>query len=407
SHNSELSVLPSIERIFDIERQFLKQHKRLPVSASDWHLNGDPHYVPTINLEGTSSQLGTSLSAYLFADSREKEKERVINYMIETQNIFVDRESVSIYHNATSAIFALLKIVTSRKRSRVLVQSPCYFSIYSALDIIGLQPILYRSKAVDNFVIDPGDLLETAREQAIDLIIFTDPLYCVGTDNKNAILSVLPRLSDLGIACIIDSSAGGFGPNGAPVWIDGQYIKPAMDYDLCFYVDSPTKKLLINSEKHALIFGNSKILAEVEGYSDHFSGSFSRGQLQTLHWLYDTANGSELSRCQSGNIGIIEKHDLLLSALADEFTNIKKFKRSQGSYSTIQNTALVQQDIDPFALYKTLLDEKDVRLLPGHLFGFSQGEGVSVRINLFRHPSVLKAAVKALSEFNLYLGQRA
>jgi aspartate/methionine/tyrosine aminotransferase len=394
-------MLPSIEEIFAIDREYLQRNRSLPVSVSDWHLTDAVYDLPNIPHFRAASENSYGLSDYLFSDSRGSEKRIVLNYIERRLGLDASRFSVSVFTNATAALFSLLAHLTSGRDARVLVQTPFYFSIAGALRFCSAHGVMFHVRADDNYSFDADAFVRMVDDQAIDIAILTDPMYCTGIRNTEKVLLAIAALADRNVICLIDSSAGGFeAANRIPI-IEPLYVDAVSRFKNVFYIDSPTKRMLINSAKHALIFGDPATLEKVEGLADHFAGSLTREQLIVLaHVFSDEAWPSITAACHSNAVRLA-RGLAFVSAACSEHDVLAVSPREAGLYALVDRSDVRQRKLSASAFYKAMLTQSEVRALPGHLFGVSNSDRMAIRINLFRHPSIIDKAIAAFSKLDV------
>jgi len=394
-------MLPSIEEIFAIEREYLRRNGALPASLSDWHLSGATYDLPNVPDLRNASEKSYAISDYLFSDSRQSEKQIVLSYIERRFALDTSRISVSVFTNTTAALFSLLTHLTLGKDARVLVQTPFYFSIAGALRFCSAHGMMFHVRAEENYSFDADAFVRMVDDQAIDIAILTDPMYCAGIRNTEKVLSAIAALADRGVLCVVDSSAGGFEVTSDIIVVEPLYIEAASRFKNLFYVDSPTKRTLINSAKHALIFGDPATLEKIEGLADHFAGSLTREQLNVLaHLFSDEAQTSIATACRSNALRLA-RGLAFVGAACSEHDVLAVSSREAGVYALVDRSDMRQRQLSAAAFYKAMLRRSNIRALPGHLFGVSNSDRLAIRINLFRHPNIIHKAIAAFSELDV------
>lgn len=393
-------MLPSIEELFAIERRHLEKYSALPPSVSDWHLTDIQPSVPAFSIP-PSKDTSYDLSEYLFSDSREDEEQLILRHLEERYGLTQGGLGVSIFTNTTAALFSLITHLAKDRSLRALVQSPFYFSIASAFRYSAIEGVYFHTTSRDDFVFDSQRFVDAASDQRVDIAILTDPVYGAGASNTPEILRAVEALSTRNIPCIIDGSAGGLNSATDNHILVPAYLNAVRAFQNVFYVDSPTKRMLINSAKHALIFGSSATLRNLEGIADHIVGSLAREQLQILVATFSEENQSAIATAARANADLINRGYSFLTAACEEHSSLKVSKRSAGMYALVSRTDIAQRDVDPNEFYKRMIERNEVRIIPGHFFGVADTDGLAIRVNLLRHPSIVTRAVRAFSEFNL------
>ena len=391
-------MLPNLEPIFLKERQFLNHNNRLPPSVSDWHIDPQSIHLPEELIGRMPTPTTEAYSKYYFSDNRESDKRSISQFVERQLSVKTKENKIGIFPNSTSALFSLIMSISNKNIGASLLQTPLYFSAVKAFMLRQSNIIMFHAKSESSFFIQADRLEDSVKENKISILLITDPIFCIGIKNSGLLLETLRRICDKGVLVVVDGSAGGFCSYGALGLFERDYITLATELSNFVYIDSPTKRLMVNGCKHALLFGSSELVERAESFTDYFIGSFSSDQIQFIKLLYSGQFTDEIEHCIDRNRTFVQNKYALIRNIS-KGTSLYVPKNECGIYTSIFFKYIESSEINPYEMFDWFLEESDIRILPTQFFGFSPMEKLGIRINLFRRTNEIKSLVDAMLNF--------
>ena len=379
--------------IFELIEDFTKAGKNY-YFVSDWNVDEDFVNYPKnlIDLSAENAK-GGSLK-YSFVEMQ-NELQFLIQFLLKNNDLNFETSSITVVGSATAALYATILSLHKINVSKFLVFTPIYYSILETLMDINADIYYFHLNDNDTFHIDFEVLLKVIDQHQIQAIIITDPLYSCGIGipfDDIERLSLLCKEKDCWI--INDSSLSGLFWNKAHqdiISIDK--IKTISVTDKFIFIDSLSKKLLINGVKSALIIGRSDLIESIQTYINQFYGGFTSMQITLFKELYQPYNKTHIEGILNTNVRNIKNNfELLESTLRG--SEYMAYPSNTGFFTIIAHKNLTMREIDSKAIIKQFLQQENVFALPSFYFCLNQDNKFGFRVNLLLNPHQSMPAIR-------------
>lgn len=303
-----------------------------------------------------------------------------------TAEIHNDMEA-GIFPSATVGNFLLSKALKKLNKQNVLLIAPCY---YSYLNIY----LENKFTVFSHEFLDISKLKQTCLENSIEIIIFTEPLFC----ESNTVLNreLISWCENNNIFVVVDGVYGNLKWNKKFDHFLGYYDKYS-NYSNLIIIESISKKAYLNGVKSAIFLTKQKkILQEMERLFNYMASPFSVGTLNLIElYLTDSQAINELienhKETAKDNFEMIDSY-LLNTCLKIEPCN-------QGYWAIIHVEKKQNQSIVESQIAIKILDACDIFTIPMGSYFKNYGYYYSFRVNLLSSPNELHRALSRLIRY--------
>jgi aspartate/methionine/tyrosine aminotransferase len=368
---------------------------------SDW--DSEAQEIEQIKglIKNVHTTAASSSKQYKFSYEQFDIRESITNVIKETARLTISPDELSVTPNSTLSIFLVLNSLKKLGVKRVLLFTPAYFSLINSLKEIGLEVIYYHLKDDDNFSIDPDHIRDIIREQFIECMILTDPIYCAGVSITDATYTFLSAVcNENGIYLVIDYSLGGLNWIGSP-----ESLLPSKKMEILLgtgkycLIDSMPKKMLLNGLKFSVVFASYPIIDQIDKLSESLYGAMNSIQLELLKQVYNPTNQSILNQQHTINVDTVRDNYNLIKSQIKE-TEFRLYPTNTGFFSVLFSKKYRLKDIDTKKYLLNILREKKILCISTDRFAYFKENRFGVRVNLTKDPLELASSIDNLIRFH-------
>jgi len=386
----------------DIEWLFeavYKKQRESPDSTlyflSDWDCDVYTDIKFKILLEDSYSDAQSHSFNYLFAYEQFDLKQQIIDFFKTSYQLSIPENCLTISPSATQAIYLGLKALKNLNIKRYLIFTPAYFSTFESLKENNGFIYYYHLVDKDGFAINFSMLEQVIKEQFIECIVLTDPVFSAGLefpdDDYDRIITLVVRYD---LYLFIDYSLGGLKWNFNELSVlnnkkVGKLIKTAK----FIFVDSLSKRLQLNGIKFSLILGDANIVDEIDTISEGIYGGLNHIQISILRKLYTQENSPTILDMHKVQLGKIKaNYRLIQSMLIGE--NFHLPKSNSGYFTIISHDSKSFNDINTKEIILNLLQNEQIIAIPNNHFSYYSDNKFGWRINLTKNQDELLIALQ-------------
>lgn len=374
----------------------LKEYKcttqNVPMFVSDWDTLNDRAEYPYQFIRKALDIDPEKTLAYSFSDEQEEIKNLIIAKFSGVQSLSTANLAVSV--SATAAIYLSILALHRRGFKRYAILTPLYYSIVETLMELGMEIHYFDLTDENGFEIELTALETLLVEKRIEVLMFNDPVYCVGKKISNEVLEQLVSICNRN-QCMpfLDNTLGGLDwAVNYPQITEPDKLVILSKANKYLMVDSLTKRLLVNGLKHAVIYANDDLIELVEDMASRVYGGFCFPQLQFMMELYQPANNVEVQYILNHNARLINDNFQLLTAfLSDQ--PYRLYSAQSGYFTMLAHKEHLCEAVDIKNQITTYLYHYNTFLLPPWYFNFSAKNHFGLRVNLLKDPSTYLSAL--------------
>lgn len=385
----------SIDWLWDEKLKYEKNKGKSPYFLSDWdNYKEDELIFPQHILKKVYLNSIERSSSYSFMSSVESYKTIFSNFLLEREGVRIDKKNIAISHNSTTAIHLCIHALTLLNVKRFLVITPVYFSVLNLLKNSKLSINYFHLNIKNNFRINFDELEIFIKEQYIEAIIVTDPVFCTGIEYEiNSLQKIVDMCKKYKIWLLYDYTLGGVLWNEKKFGIvNSKKIKEIIKLDKFIFIDSITKKLFLNGLKFSSIIANTHIIELVEDNSENFSGGLNYSQIKLFEEIYNQSNYDTIHNILTTNLlSIKNTYKLIKSVLIKSDFDI--VCPNSSNFTIIFHKSKKIKDIDYKIFITKVLYEKNVLLIPLCRFFFYNDNLFGFRVNLSKNTDKLISAI--------------
>lgn len=373
----------SIYWLYEHEDTYRRRTGRQVWSLSDWHNDPGDVLLPARML-GELNIDKSAASRYRFLDSINETKNNIALFYRNTYSINLEKADIALCHNGTSAIYLLVQSLASHGVRRVLVVTPAYFSLFSALDLARLTPIYAHCNLLDSLSMDAHRIVAVARDQMADAIFLTNPIFSTGKPLTEVLVRDLASFAEKnGIWLILDEMLGGL------PWQDtlGRPFVSALARNVannprCVYIWSLSKSLFLNGLKHALVHAPSTIIEKMERVADVMIGGLYAQQITLVEAIYSSPHVDEIQQCARENVRrFAATYDLCATCL--EGTSLQLTNTESGFHTfAFHSSGSHSQATSAKRIAQEMISQHGMSVIPATHFGFPPFGPIAFRINI-------------------------
>lgn len=280
----------SIKKIMDAKTYYNSTHYEKAIFLSNWDVSIDTSPYALLLNNNLSEYISETNSYYYWTDE--------YNYTTYFKDYFekkydytIDLNSFLIGANGTSAIFLSLAALKELSISRILIFTPIYFSTLNLLEMLNFQVFRFDLKIENDFKVDFEQLEFYIKNNKIEAIFITDPVFGSGIEYDISFYTTLSTLiMKYDFWTIVDYVYGGMIWNNNEHIFNKKLVHIIKNLKNTILIESISKRLFINGIKFALVFGSETIIKKIKRLSIYTTGSMCVNQLLILKKVYDTNN---------------------------------------------------------------------------------------------------------------------
>lgn len=297
-------------------------------------------------------------------------------------NLQIDRDNFTISPSATTSIYLCIKAIEKMGYKRGLLFTPAYFSLYKNLDISNIEIVYFHLLTENNYAINFEDVEKIIKEQEIDCLFLTDPIYSTGCSVTNELYRELLNLcNEYSILLVIDHSLGGLDWNiPHPTLMPFNKLKILKNFQKYIFIDSLPKRLFINGVKASLIFGSKEEIDKIDLEAEGVYGALNSIQVHLLKRVFNQdAYVILTSRIQS-TMKQIENNYRLISKLLNYDYKINHPNSGFFVYALHEKKKI--HEVNTMKYAEKLLEDNNIVVLTNDRLGSYKENNFGFRINL-------------------------
>ena len=369
--------------IYEELARYESKFKKEPFFISSWDYDDAITVLPN-NLIGQCSEINMSDFHYKFSEDMIALKELTKDFQ-NKENIIWETNNFAITANATTSLYLTLLTLIKQGKKRFLLLTPIYYSIIDTLQDFNKNITFFHLTDANNFQIDIEELTTVIRQQFIEVIVFTDPIYSTGIEvdinTYNQIVEVSLQHKTI---IVVDGTLGGLEwDSNSNVFFSDQKMKILKRCTDFYLIISNPKIFFLNDLKFSTIMSQTANIKMIEDLSSQVSGGLNKAQINLFQLFYSEKYTQELHSCKDQNmLTIKQNYNLLKSALIG--TELSLYATNSGYFTMIVSEKATLGNTSPIEITKRLLYNYDIWALMGHYFSFFGDNKVSLRINLMK-----------------------
>ena len=374
----------SSDWLLAITAKYRELHQKEPIFISDWDvLNNKSSYPEQLLIDALENSKKTSYK-YLFADEQIDVKERIQSILRNGQT-GIEREQITLTISATASLYLTILSLNKRGVRRFLVFTPVYYTVLDTLKDISVDIIYFPLFDHDSFNINFSDLEEVVCNQEIECIFFVDPIYSGGIEIQPSVYDFLVTLTEkYNVWIICDYTLGGLEWNQSTYGLfPFEKIKSLNNSSRFIFIDSISKRLLVNGLKISIVIGCPDLILEIENYASQVYGGFSSTQIEFAKEVYSLQNELELSNFIKHNVQIMKNNFETLEAILIN-TNYTLLPANSAYFTMISHNVLKTCEINAKEIIKRFLFEENLLAFPSFHFSFHPSNKFAFRVNILK-----------------------
>jgi aspartate/methionine/tyrosine aminotransferase len=331
----------------------------------------------------------------LYADEQIECREKNLG-LLNSNNLTVKNSNVTLTVSATASLYLTILSLKKKNIKRFLVFTPVYYTILDTLKDIDAQIVYFPLIDKENFSVNFSKLEEIIIDQEIEAIFFVDPIYSGGIEILNETYRFLSEISvRKNIWLICDYTLGGLEWNKKTFDpFPYEKLKELFKSERFIFIDSVSKRLLINGLKISTVIGSPEIISEIENYASQVYGGFSAPQIEFLNDIYSLKNTAELSLMIKSNVDVMKNnYELLNSMLIGTQYNL--YRANSAYFTMIAHKEKSTEEVNAKNIIKNFLFEENMLAFPSFHFSFHPSNKFAFRVNVFRDLSTAMSPLES------------
>lgn len=374
------------EEVYEIKKDI---HRSAPYFISDWDVVGEEVAGFKALLKEIFSTASEHSLKYNYAYEQFDLKEQIIIHSHE-KGVIIEDSELAITPSATISLYLVAQVMETLNTKRILVITPAYFSTHESLSKAKLSVYYYHLRDGNSLQIDYNQVEHIIKEQFIDGIILTDPVYSAGVEfSLNDYHRLRSICNQYDIYFIVDYSLGGLQWSLSPSYIlNHEKVSILKTCQKFVFIDTLSKRLLLNGIKFSVIIGDKNVIDKIDLISETVYGGLSALQCFLIKELYKTSNEKVISAlCEKNITKTIESYNLIKSALIG--TDFTIAETNSGYFSLVNHNNYSLEDVDTKTFSLTTLKENNILCLTKDRFTYFGENSFGFRINLNKSRDLL------------------
>lgn len=281
----------SIKLLMESKNEYDLTHKEQSTFLSDWDVEVDTKPYGILLNNDVVNPCSSNINSYYYWTDEHGYAPLFASYYKQKYNQIINLDTFLIGNNGTSSIMLSMIALGELSINRILVFTPVYFSTLNLLEMLKFQIYRYDLKMEDNFQINFEELDEYIRNNRIESLFVTDPVFGTGVEHTIQTYSKLSQIiKKYNLLIIIDYMYGGM------LWADKNFIFNNKSHYIInnipnlIFIESIAKRMFINGIKFSLIFSSPTIIRKIKRLSIYTTGSMCLNQLEIFKNTYITKN---------------------------------------------------------------------------------------------------------------------
>lgn len=397
-----------VNQIYDFQRhwELAERYKAAGNSLlrlSDWNNARDDVCTPGRLIQDCQESSLQNIELYTESTRLEEICDSAQASLIETYQLQIaEWRKLHFFGSATQAIFATFFCLHQIEKLRALILQPSYYPIPTISETLGFPftSLHIVKRGIPH--LDLEQIKAVCRQNKINLILLTDPIYCVG---KRIPIMELSQFIDYcetnGIWLVIDAAFGRMAwHDEKKAWIDQELFNLFGQTRRVVFIDSPAKRLFINGMKLGIVFADDDLISRLRSYSDFVIGNLAGIQAAFGERIFSPRYKDELQVvCSENTRRAKQNFNLLQRALADSC--LYSEMPEEGFHCLIFDKEKINAGVDPMRVVDSLLNVYGIYALPTHDFFFSSADAFGLRMNLMLAPHRWQSQISRLAVMGL------
>ena len=372
----------SSDWVLSLNNEFVSRNQRKPHFISDWDISNTLAQFPNTMIEQSLLRSQKSSFNYLFADEQVENKLQMVE-LFKANGVHIDIGKITMNSSATASLYLSLLSLSKRGIKRFLVFTPVYYTILDTLRDLNTSIIYFPLYDSNEFKVDLAQIEEIVSTQEIDAIVFSDPIYSGGIEISENIFEFLAELSaKRGTWILCDQTLGGLEwRNVSFSQIAYSKISALLKTERFIFIDSISKRLLVNGLKISVVISSPDMILEIENLASQVCGGFNSAQMEFLKELYSPSNSAELSEIMRKNVAVMkDNHQKLSSVLSN--TQYGIYEANSGYFTMIRHNEYKLEELDTKQIITKFLWEEELLAFPSSNFSFHKQNRFAFRVNV-------------------------
>lgn len=391
-----------IEWLFEEVYKIKRENSRNIHFISDWDVKGENPMEFSRLLSQVYTDSSTSSLKYNYAYEQFSLKNQILESANPDQSLNLVETEITITPSATISLYLCAQALYSLDVKRILIVTPAYFSTHESFNKAGCHVFYYHLKDDRNLQIDINEIESIIKQQYIQGVVLTDPVYSAGIEFN---LDTYRKLSEIckenAIYFMVDYSLGGLNWNGEKMFVlNTDKLNILKENEKFLFIDTLSKRLLMNGIKFSVIFGDEDVIDRIDRISETVYGGLSAAQCFLINKLYLKENRELIASICKKNIETTQETYRQINSLLLG-TDYELVETNSGYFSLVNHKKFKLQDIDTKLFSLTLLKEYDTLAICKDRFTYFQENKFGFRINLNKRKDELMPALQNCMQVKL------
>ncbi len=369
--------------IFEELKKYKKANQLNPFFLSDWNSDNEFTFFPPYSFFKLEKDDYSEFS-YKFSEDLIWVKECLKSkYPVSKKDWSLNNYSIGI--NSTNSIYLSIRSLIEQGKNRFLIITPIYYSIIDTLNDFKKNITFYHLIDKERFLIDFKVLENIVKQQYIDCIIMSDPIYCAGiglTKNDYEEFAIISKRNK--VTLLFDNTLSGLDwDEKKNQWNTINKLEILSESYNFIMVWSESKMLFLNDLKFSTIVGSERSIYLIEDLASQISGGLNKIHIKMFKSVHDT-NEKVLEACKNRNLETIKANYNLLKA-SIQGMDFSLYPSNTGYFTMLTWNEKYLNDIDPKEVTRNFLYNYNFLILLGTYFSFYKTNRLSFRINLIKN----------------------
>lgn len=367
------------EEVYKIKREGVRDIHFI----SDWDVQGEKDMEFSAILNEVYTKAGTNSLKYNYAYEQFSLKDQVLRLANTDRSLNLNEAEITITPSATISIYLTAQALYLLNIKRILIITPAYFSTHESFKKANSQVFYYHLNDKSGLSLNIDELESIIKQQFIQGIIITDPIYSSGIEFQLEEYNKLTEICNkYEIYCIVDYSLGGLHWHESKDFVlNTNKLKILKTCKKYLFIDTLSKRLLMNGIKFSIIFGDEVIIDAIDRISETVYGGLSAAQCLLIKELYEPNNKKLINTICKNNITITQETYRQINSLLLG-TDFELVNTNSGYFSLINHKELTIEEIDTKRFSLTLLKEQNTLAICKDRFTYFQENKFGFRVNL-------------------------
>lgn len=374
----------------DIEWLFEEVYRRReenpsnpPVFVSDWDVISDHQAEFAKLLTSVFKVAETRTSKYVYGYEQFSLKRQLIDFARKISQLSLDESNLVLSPSATASIYLLAQGLKSLNLTRILLITPAYFAVHDSLHKAQLKVFYYHLKDQEELQLNFEAIGRIIKEQNIHVLFLTDPVYSSGYEfTINDYKEIVNICFSYDVQLIVDYSLGGLlWESNKGFILPAEKIKAIQQLPKFAFIDTLSKRLLLNGVKFSLLIGDNNIVDKVDLNIESVYGGLNSIQSTLIGELYNESANHIVDKLCNQNLKEIKEHFALVTTHLYS-TDFYLPPTNSGYFTVINHKNYKLEDINTRKYALTMLNQQNVVVLTKERFSYYQENKFGFRINL-------------------------